>query len=145
MPTAAAANSFQAGKGATGVIGHNLVDSLIYKQSLMKFLVFINNVLQPRAALAPGVGIGTRESHHPRPLLLLLILRFPSRPPPPPPPLHRDVLRHPLFLPCFLPLPLLRSLTHLSVQWFDSFAISVAGYDLVKNTPNKIKIILWSI
>lgn len=34
----------------------------------MKFLVFINNVLQPRAALAPGVGIGTtRESHHPPP------------------------------------------------------------------------------
>ena len=66
---AAAANSFQAGKGATGVIGHNLVDSLIYKQSLMKFLVFINNVLQPRAALAPGVGIGTLpgESHHPLP------------------------------------------------------------------------------
>lgn len=30
------------------VIGHNLVDSLIYKQSLMKFLVFINNALQAR-------------------------------------------------------------------------------------------------
>lgn len=45
----AAANSFQAREGATGVIGHNLVDSLIYKQSLMKFLVFINNALQPRA------------------------------------------------------------------------------------------------
>lgn len=47
--TTAAANSFQAREGATGVIGHNLVDSLIYKQSLMKFLVFINNALQPRA------------------------------------------------------------------------------------------------
>lgn len=53
VPTAATANSFQARKGATGVIGHNLVDSLIYKQSLMKFLVFINNALQPRATLAP--------------------------------------------------------------------------------------------
>lgn len=47
--TTAAANSFQAREGATGVTGHNLVDSLIYKQSLMKFLVFINNALQPRA------------------------------------------------------------------------------------------------
>lgn len=55
----AAANSFQARKGATGVIGHNLVDSLIYKQSLMKFLVFINNALQPRALVCrhryPGI------------------------------------------------------------------------------------------
>lgn len=55
----AAANSFQARKGATGVIGHNLVDSLIYKQSLMKFLVFINNALQPRAPVCrhryPGI------------------------------------------------------------------------------------------
>lgn len=64
VPTAAAANSFQAQEGATGVIGHNLVDSLIYKQSLMKFLVFINNALQPAAA----VGIGTRESRAPAPL-----------------------------------------------------------------------------
>lgn len=55
----AAANSFQAREGATGVIGHNLVDSLIYKQSLMKFLVFINNALQPRAPVCrhryPGI------------------------------------------------------------------------------------------
>lgn len=46
-------------EGATGVIGHNLVDSLIYKQSLMKFLVFINNALQPRAPVCrhryPGI------------------------------------------------------------------------------------------
>lgn len=71
--TVAAANSFQAWKGATGVIGHNLVDSLIYKQSLMKFLVFINNALQPRAALAP-VSASVPGNPMPSPILLLLIL-----------------------------------------------------------------------
>lgn len=93
----AAANSFQAWKGATGVIGHNLVDSLIYKQSLMKFLVFINNALQPRAALAP-VSASVPGNPMPSPILLLLILRFPSHPLSP---LHRGAPCHPLSLPTF--------------------------------------------
>lgn len=84
---AAAANSFQAREGATGVIGHNLVDSLIYKQSLMKFLVFINNALQPRAPVCrhryPGIPFSltlpllspsvSLVHHH---LLLLLLHPF---------------------------------------------------------------------
>lgn len=96
--TVAAANSFQAWKGATGVIGHNLVDILIYKQSLMKFLVFINNALQPRAALAP-VSASVPGNPMPSPILLLLILRFPSHPSLSP--LHRGALCHPLSLPTF--------------------------------------------
>lgn len=79
----AAANSFQAREGATGVIGHNLVDSLIYKQSLMKFLVFINNALQPRAPVCrhryPGIPRCLSPSRSSPPLLypsiFLLILR----------------------------------------------------------------------
>lgn len=73
-----AANSFQAREGATGVIGHNLVDSLIYKQSLMKFLVFINNALQPRAALPP---LSASVPGNPVPSSHLLLLALPRLPP----------------------------------------------------------------
>lgn len=81
--TTAPANSFQAREGATGVIGHNLVDSLIYKQSLMKFLVFINNALQPRAPVCrhrySGIPLSPSPSRSSPPLLypsiFLLILR----------------------------------------------------------------------
>lgn len=89
-PAAAAANSFQAREGATGVIGHNLVDSLIYKQSLMKFLVFINNALQPRARRCvpghryPGIRRSLSASlslRFPLPLLLLHPSHFPAHTP----------------------------------------------------------------
>lgn len=71
-------------EGATGVIGHNLVDSLIYKQSLMKFLVFINNALQPRAPVCRHRYPGIPRCFHPSPSrsspllypsIFLLILR----------------------------------------------------------------------
>lgn len=51
---------------ATGVIGHNLVDSLIYKQSLMKFLVFINNALQPSARAPVCRHRESRSTSRPR-------------------------------------------------------------------------------
>jgi hypothetical protein len=47
-----------------GVIMYNLVDILIYKQSLMKFLLFINNTLSPLENVSYGAGgLIVRNSH----------------------------------------------------------------------------------
>lgn len=94
-------------EGATGVIGHNLVDSLIYKQSLMKFLVFINNALQPRAPVCrhryPGIPRCFSLS---LPLFTPFIpFHFPAHTPVPPLPRvpSSDTLYRPGFQPTLTP------------------------------------------
>lgn len=96
-------------EGATGVIGHNLVDSLIYKQSLMKFLVFINNALQPRAPVCrhryPGIPRCFSLS---LPLFTPFIpFHFPAHTPVPPLPRvpSSDTLYRPGFQPTLTPSP----------------------------------------
>lgn len=66
---------FRPGKAPAGVIGHNLVDSLIYKQSLMKFLVFINNALQPRYP-SVCVGVSALVPRNTSPFSLFLTLYY---------------------------------------------------------------------
>lgn len=116
--TTAAANSFQAREGATGVIGHNLVDSLIYKQSLMKFLVFINNALQPRAPVCRHRYSGIPFSPSPSPPLLatpFIPFHFPAHTPVPSLPCVPP--SNTLYRPGFQPTPL--PLAAAGVSWMN--------------------------